>query len=102
MDILINGTQFARVLLALASLRLLYLPLGAAIPTSHELVKRANVNCVPKPPGTDLIIGDCLNAIFNMIFDKTPAERNRFQYFGSSMGADVQFETLLWDAGTVD
>ena len=102
MNILINSTQFARILLALASLWLLYLPLGAAIPTSHDLVKRANVNCVPKPPGTDLIIRDCLNAISNMIVGKTRAERNRFQYFGSAMGADVQFETLLWDAGTVD
>lgn len=102
MNVLINGTQFARVLLALASLQLLYLPLGTAIPTIHEFVKRADVNCVPKSPGTELIIGDCLSAIFSMVFGKTPAERNQYQFFGSAMGADVQFEILSCDIGTVD
>ena len=69
---------------------------------SRELVKRADINCVPKPPGTELIYEDCLSTIYSMLLGKTPAERNRYQFFGSAMGADVQFDILSWNSGTLD
>ena len=102
MNILINSTQITRVLLALVSLQLLYLPIGTAIPISRELVKRADINCEPKPPGTGLIIEDCLSAILSIALGKTHAEKNQYQFFGSAMGADVRFEILSWNFGTVD
>ena len=102
MDIPINVITFARVLLALASLQLLYFHFAAANPINHELVKRANINCVPKPPGTELIFEDCVSAIYSMVAGKTPAQRNAHQYFGPGMSADVQFQILSWASGMVD
>lgn len=102
MNVLINVTPLARALLALVSLQLLYLALGAATPINHELVKRADINCVPKPPDTELMVEDCLLAISNMLVGKTPAQRNAYQYFGSSTAADVQFEFLSWVSGMLD
>ena len=102
MVFLINVTPFARIILALASLQLLYLALGAAIPADHELVKRADVNCVSRPPDTVLIFEDCLSAILNMAMGSTAAQRNAYQYFGSSVTADVKFQILSWSFGMFD
>ena len=100
MIFLINVTPFVRVILALASLQLLYSALGAAIPADHELVKRANIDCVPRPPAHELLLADCLSSILNMGLGGTAAQRNAYQYFGSSMTADVKFQLLSWNYGT--
>ena len=102
MILLINVTPFARVILTLASLQLLYLALGAAIPIDHELVKRADINCVSRPPDTVLIFEDCLSAILDMALGRAATQRNAYQYFGSSVTADVQFQLLSWNSGMLD
>lgn len=102
MNILINVTPLARIRLALLSLQLLYLALGTATPINHELVKRADVNCVPNSPDTELIFEDCVSAIFSVLAGKTIAQRNAYQYFGATETADVRFQLLSWNSGMVD
>lgn len=102
MSFSINVIPFAQVIFALASLQLLGLAFGAAIPIDHELVKRADVNCVSKAPDTVLIYDDCLSAILSMALGRTAAQRNAYQYFGSSTSADVQFQLLSWNFGMLD
>ena len=102
MNTLINVTPLARALLALVSLQLPYLALGAATPSNHELVKRADINCVPKSPDTELIFGDCVDAILSVLANKTSAQMIVYQYFGFTMSADEQFHLLEWHFGTLD
>ena len=102
MNILINVTPLARVLLALITLQLLYLALGTATPINHELVKRADVNCVSKSPDTELVFEDCISAIFRLVADRTSFQTRIYQYFGSEMSADVQFRLLSRDFGMLD
>lgn len=102
MNVLINVTPLARALLAFVLFQLLHLALGVATPINHELVKRAPINCVPKPPNTELLFNDCESAIFSVLDGKTFAQIYGFQYFGSTTSADVPFQFLSWNSGTLD
>ena len=93
-------SRFAQLLLlSLVSVQLQSLPLEAANPISHDLVKRANVDCLPTSPTTELTFEDCVTAIFDIWAGKTVAQRNAYQYFGPTIGADVRFNSLQWSFG---
>ena len=93
--------MLSRVLLVVFGLlRLLSLHLGEAIPLGHKLVKRADFNCQPIDPTSELDFADCFSTIQQMVDGKTRAEQNRLQWFGSTPAANVQFQTLQWASGT--
>ena len=89
-----------RALLAMfASLQMLSSHLGEAIPLDYELAKRADINCRPMVPTSELYFVDCMRTIQNIMDGKTRAEKNQLQWFGSTPASDVQFQSLLWASG---
>ncbi|KAL2047015.1 hypothetical protein N7G274_001033 [Stereocaulon virgatum] len=93
--------MLSRGLLAMfASLQMLSSHMGEAIPLDHELVKRADINCRPIDPYSELDFIDCVRTIRNILDGKTRAEKHQLQWFGSTPVADVRFRSLLWASGT--
>ena len=93
--------MLSRVLLVVFGLlQLLSSHLGEAIPLGHKLVKRADINCQPIDPTSELDFADCFSTIQQMVDGKTRAEQNLLQWFGSTPAANVQFQTLQWAFST--